>query len=117
LDASDAERAAAAKALEEQAATTRAILLEKRQTAERELALRIDNILVAAYGGIPVGPGSPCLPHGVECHDRMVIKDPCPTCGLGRVAPAARRFLRFLGSPEAAVQAVPPRSSPAVQPY
>ena len=117
-DAGDAERAAAAKALAELVATAAAIMLEKRSMADRELALRIDDILVAACGGIPVGPDSPGLPHGVQCHEVMITIDPCPLCGLGRAAaPTARRFLHFLSSPEAATQASPPRSSPAVQPY
>lgn len=102
-DAGDAERAAAAKALAELVATAAAIMLEKRSMADRELALRIDDILVAACGGIPVGPDSPGLPHGVQCHEVMITIDPCPLCGLGRAAaPTARRFLHFLSRREAA---------------
>lgn len=104
-DGSERTRELAAQGLAEQAATTAAILLEKRRTAEPELALRIDNILVTACGGVPVAADSPGMPLGVQCREAMVMKDPCPTCGMGRAAPVARRFLRFLGSPEAVVAA------------
>ena len=126
LLATDSERARelAAQGLAAQAAAGTAILLEKRKTASPELAGRIDGAFVATCGDLAPDAAAPHLPYGVAWRDFTVFLDcggVCATlgdrrvdivapakCGLSRPGPAARRFLRFLGSPEAVVAQADP---------
>ena len=127
-DGSDRTRELATKSLATQAAAGTAILLEKRKTASPELAERIDGVFVAACSGLEADIAAPHLPYGVAWRDFTVFLDcggvcatlgdrrinirPPAKCGLSRPGPAARRFLRFLGSPEAVVTATAKKADP-----
>jgi hypothetical protein len=121
-DDSERTRQLASQGLAQQATTAAAILLEKAKTAGPVLAERIDGAFVAACSGIKAGTAAPHLPYGVawrafkvfegcgattvKIGDRAILLGVVAVeCGLSRPGPAARRFLRFLGSPEAVAAA------------
>ncbi len=114
---SERARELATNGLAAQAAAAAAILLEKRNTAAPELAERIDAAFVAACGKLKPDAIAPHLPYGVAWRNFKVFEGCGETtaklgdrvlqlaaqlseCGLSRPGPAARRFLRFLNSPD-----------------
>jgi hypothetical protein len=128
-EGSEQTREIAAQGLAKEATAAAAILLEKRKTAGPELAARIDGVFVAACSGLKADTPAPHLPYGVAWRDFRVFEGCGATtakigdreisleavavaCGLSRPGPAARRFLRFLGSPEAVVAAAAKQAVP-----
>lgn len=122
-EGSEQTRELAAQGLAKEATAAAAILLEKRKTAGPELATRIDGVFVAACSGLKADIAAPHLPYGVAWRNFKVFVEGCgetiaeigdraisleavaAKCGLSHSRPTARRFLRFLGSPEAVVAA------------